>query len=92
VLFLHSDLEYEWPVGGTCSGGCRDTLLAYLCGLCILAGMMLWLIFPAVAQRHLAVGLLLAPLGLLCLAAAFSRPCSAIPTKIVRPPPPAAPP
>jgi hypothetical protein len=43
ILFLYSDMEYEWPPSGL-KGAWTDFLLAYACGVFIFAGIMLFVL------------------------------------------------
>jgi hypothetical protein len=62
ILFLYSDMEYEWPPSGP-KGAWTDFLLAYACGAFIFAGLMLfvlsllsvWCMLGAIASLFAAI-------------------------------------
>jgi len=52
ILFLHSDLNYEWPECDGPSSGC-DYLLSICCGITGLLGLVTSMVFPLIAIRCL---------------------------------------
>lgn len=49
IMFLYSETEYQWPAPMHLPGGCRDCLLAYACGFCLMAGLTVLFFYPIIS-------------------------------------------